>query len=153
MPSREFLLPKNLKKSKKLWKFGFFHLWPLFGLQKIFWPFFNFHGLQTSWIFKIIQIWIILKQFCHWNNFCLKIGKPDQCVLTRLPTPPYSRIVCILRSASTTELAAKLPRLHVRDVNRFISYLELTYGIEKNKSWKEIFEFWTWIGLKVHTQY
>ena len=84
MVSREFLLPINLKKSKKLWKFGFFHLWPLFGLQKNFWPFFNFPGLQTSWIFKIIQIWIILKQFCHWNNFCLKTGKPDQCVCCRL---------------------------------------------------------------------
>ena len=27
--------------------------------------FFNFPDLQMSWIFQIIQIWIILKQFCH----------------------------------------------------------------------------------------
>ena len=47
--------------------------------KKFFGLFFNFSDLQTSWIFKTIQIWIILKPFCHWNKFCLKIGKPDQC--------------------------------------------------------------------------
>ena len=81
MAPHQFLLPINLKKSKKLWKFGFFYLWTLFGLQKMFWPFFNFPGLQTSWILEIIQIWIILKQFCYSNNFCLKFGKADQCAL------------------------------------------------------------------------
>ena len=46
MAPHEFLLPINLKKSKKMWKFGFFYPWPLFGLQKIFWPFFDFTNLQ-----------------------------------------------------------------------------------------------------------
>ena len=74
MAPHEFLLPINLKKSKKLWKFGFFDLWPLFGLQKFFGLFFNFPDLQMSWIFQIIQIWIILKQFCHQIIFAEKFA-------------------------------------------------------------------------------
>ena len=51
MAPHEFLLPINLKKSKKLWKFGFSNLWPLFGLQKNFQPFFQF-----SWPSDVLNI-------------------------------------------------------------------------------------------------
>ena len=36
--------------------------------------FFNFPDLQMSWIFQIIQIWIILKQFCHQIIFAEKFA-------------------------------------------------------------------------------
>ena len=42
---------------------------------KIFFSlFFNFPDLQMSWIFQIIQIWIILKQFCHQIIFAEKFA-------------------------------------------------------------------------------
>ena len=81
MAPHEFLLPINLKKSKKLWKFGFFDLWPLFGLQNFFWPFFQF-----SWPSDVLNIpnhsnLNYFEAILPSNNFCWKICKPDQCVL------------------------------------------------------------------------
>mgnify|MGYP007048339056 CR=1 FL=1 len=81
MAPHEFLLPINLKKSKKLWKFGFFDLWPLFGLQKFFWPFFQF-----SWPSDVLNIpnhsnLNYFEAILPSNNFCWKICKPDQCML------------------------------------------------------------------------
>ena len=66
MVSREFLLPINLKKSKKLWKFGFFNLWPLFGLQKIF-------GLFSIFLaFRHLEYSKLFKFELFWSNFAIK---------------------------------------------------------------------------------
>ena len=74
MAPHEFLLPINLKKSKKIWKFGFFTSGLCLAFKIFFGLFFNFPDLQMSWIFQIIQIWIILKQFCHQIIFAEKFA-------------------------------------------------------------------------------
>ena len=50
MAPHEFLLPKNHKKLKKLWKFGVFHLWSLF-VHKII--FFTTKDFRTGRAFEI----------------------------------------------------------------------------------------------------
>ena len=90
MAPHEFLLPINLKKSKKLWKFGFFDLWPLFGLQNFFWPFFQF-----SWPSDVLNIpnHLNLNYFeaiLQSNIFCWKIRKPDQCDSRSSSSPNFS---------------------------------------------------------------
>ena len=52
------LLIINLRKSKILWKFGFFHHWSSLGLQKFFWPS-DVLNIQNHYI------GIILKQFAE----------------------------------------------------------------------------------------
>ena len=66
MAPHEFLLPINHKKLKKLWKFGFFHLWPLFGLQKIF-------GLFSIFLaFRCLDCSKSFKFELFWSNFAIK---------------------------------------------------------------------------------
>ena len=73
-----FLLPIHLKKLKKLRKFGFFHLWPSFGLQIFFWPshILNIQNHSNLSYFKAI---FPLKQFLLkiWQSgsVCKNLGK------------------------------------------------------------------------------
>ena len=69
-------------KSPKIYEnLGFFYLWPLFGLQKIFWPFFQFSLPSDVLNIPNHSNFNYFEAILPSNNFCWKICKPDQCVL------------------------------------------------------------------------
>ena len=61
-----------LKSPKNYENLGFWTSGLCLAFKIFFGLFFNFPDLQMSWIFQIIQIWIILKQFCHQIIFAEK---------------------------------------------------------------------------------
>ena len=60
-----FYFQLTLKSPKKYENLDFSTSGLCLAFKNFFGLFFNFPDLQMSWIFQIIQIWIILKQFCH----------------------------------------------------------------------------------------
>ena len=63
-----------LKSPKNYENLGFLTSGLCLAFKNFFGLFFNFPDLQMSWIFQIIQIWIILKQFCHQIIFAEKFA-------------------------------------------------------------------------------
>ena len=63
-----------LKSPKNYENLGFLTSGLCLAFKIFFGLFFNFPDLQMSWIFQIIQIWIILKQFCHQIIFAEKFA-------------------------------------------------------------------------------